>query len=136
MEKNKRAKNFRMLSGQATYAGEGELHALLRMSGMSEADFSQLAGIHVSVVRRWYGHPLFAWPVELLRHVLWARNMAKALSARGYVPESFKPKLAERQMPTGRYPRKAGDWKEPNMRPDLPRNEAKDYSPWRALGKK
>jgi hypothetical protein len=58
------------------------------------------------VFHRWYGHPLHRWPEILLLYYGWTQNMAKALLARGFDPEYFKPKLPG-QVKAGRSPRTA-----------------------------
>lgn len=103
---NAKAARRPMLQGEAHYAAEGEFAQLLRMAGMTHAQFGAISGIRPEQVSRWYGHPLHGWPIELLRNYLWAHKMAKALSDRGIDPEQFKPALPDRVMPTGRYPRK------------------------------
>jgi hypothetical protein len=52
--------------------------------------------------------------------------MASELRKRGFDPNQFKPKIPERPMPTGRYPRKAGDLVLENSNPD--------WSPWTSPG--
>jgi hypothetical protein len=96
-----------MLDGEALRSGEGELHALLSVIGLTRREFCALVYIEETTFSRWYGFPLHPWAVEFLRYYGWAKNMAKALEARGVDPEQFKPKLPERKMPTGRYPRTA-----------------------------
>lgn len=89
---------------QAQYAGEGELHSLLRESGLTLDEFLSIAGIHRATFDGWYGHPLHHWPIALLEHVVWARNMAAFLSSKGWDPVQFKPKGLP-PAPGGRYAR-------------------------------
>ena len=123
MAKNPYARRMKMLEGAAQYAGEGELHALLRVIGLSSREFCELVGIRESTFTRWYGFPLHPWATEFLRYYGWARAMAQYLRDENIDPEQFKPKIPERVMPTGRYPRKAG------QEPKIANEE--DYSPWK-----
>ena len=112
-----------MLEGKALYSGEGELHALLRVVGLDQKEFCERIGVRPQQFSNWYGHPMHPWPVEFLREYGWAKNMAQYLTDHDIDPEQFKPKIPERVMPTGRYPRKAG------QEPKLVNEE--DYSPWK-----
>jgi hypothetical protein len=123
MAKNPYARRMKMLEGEAQYAGEGELHALLRVIDMKPAEFCAIVGLNISTFNRWYGHPLHPWPVEFLRYYGWARAMAQYLRDENIDPEQFKPKIPERAMPTGRYPRT------PEQQPKIANQE--DYSPWK-----
>lgn len=95
---------FKRDDGVRTYSGEGELEPLMRAIGMTQAEFLRLAGINQSSFHRWYGHPVYTWPVELVKHVGWARAMAEKLAQLGFDPEQFKPKMPPPSW-RGRYPR-------------------------------
>lgn len=110
------------------YAGEGELHPLLRVVGLTQKEFCAMAGMDERRFQRWYGHPLYSWPVELLRYYGWAQNMAKLLKEKGYDPDSLKPKIPERPRKEGRYPRKAGQLTIKSSEPPG------DYDPWTKKG--
>lgn len=107
-------------------AGEGELHGLLKIVGLTQKEFCTLAGIAESTFVRWYGWPLHPLPIELLRYYAWTQNMAKFLSSKGWDPEKFRPQLPARAR-AGRYPRKSGDL-------DLSHIENKEeWSPYDAM---
>jgi hypothetical protein len=118
---------MRLLEGEALRSGEGELHALLGVIGLSPAEFCRMVGIHPSTFYRWYGTPLHQWPVEFLRSYAWATAMAGELRKRGIDPAQFEPRLPGRRMPTGRYPRRKGD-----LVLERAKQEPGDYSPWTA----
>lgn len=86
------------------YAGEGELHELMRQIGMTREQFCELAGIKISTFDHWYGYPMHGWPLALLRSHVWATNMAKFIESKGWDPNQFKAKSLPRTT-EGRYPR-------------------------------
>lgn len=92
MSRNPCARKFRF-NREQLLAGEGELHGLLKACGLSVAEFCELAGIQRSTFYRWYGEPLYRWPVVLLFNVAWARNMAKHLAMKGFDPACFHPQM-------------------------------------------
>lgn len=97
-----------MLKGQAGYAGEGALHGLMRVVGLTQAAFLNLSGTSEHAFRKWYGHPMARWPVRLVEYYGWVQNMATYLRDRGVDPEQFRPRAPQAVMPTGRYPRTDG----------------------------
>lgn len=86
------------------YAGEGELHSLLREAGLKPAQFCALAGISERSFNRWEGHPIAMWPIQLLYFLVWSKRMAEFLTARGWNPDDYRPKGVT-LAPGGRYPR-------------------------------
>jgi hypothetical protein len=119
---------MRLLEGEALRSGEGELHALLSVIGLSPAEFCRMVSMQPGTFYRWHGHCLFGWPVEFLPMYGWATIMASEFRKRGIDPNQFKPKIPERPMPTGRYPRKKGD-----LVLERAKQQPGDYSPWTAL---
>jgi hypothetical protein len=108
LAKNSSAKRRPMLTDKdIQYSGEGELHVLLRMSGLSITAFCKLTGLNVRSFHQWEGHPLTKWPIEFLKNYIWAQKMARELDMRGIDANVFKPVIEPVQMPTGRYPRTA-----------------------------
>lgn len=124
-----KAKSWRAQKGKKRYmekaprSGEGEFHELLREAGMTEVEFARLTKLHLSTVHSWHGHPLARWPMELLKFLIYARNMEDFLRSKGYDTDQFLPKKMER-VSTGRYPRKTDDVK-------IEGAPLSDYSPWK-----
>jgi len=128
LTRNSKARFSPFFHTKTRYAGEGDLHSLLRISGMSRKEFCEVVGIRPSTFRRWYGHPLHPWPVEFLRHYVWLQNALVWVRRHGGDPEALKPVIPEQETPTGRYPRKRGD-----LKINLP---DPDWSPWNDVFRK
>lgn len=107
------------------FAGEGALHALLRMMNLSTAEFCRVAEISQAVFNKWYGHPMYGWPVRFLEVLYYAREMETYLRAQGVDTEQFKPVLPAEYNRHGRYPKKKGDV-DVSSAP-----LAESYSPWK-----
>lgn len=93
----------------ALYAGEGELHALIRASGISQKQFCELVGINASTFTKWYGHPLHDWPIRFMRLFAWQQNARIWMEKQGIDPNRFNAALPTEMHKAGRYPRKPGD---------------------------
>ena len=119
------------------YAGEGELHNLLRQSGLTVGQFCEVCGITVNGFRRWDGHPVTRMPIALLEHFVWAKNMAAFLLERGYDPGKFKAKALPHAA-GGHYPRTTDQVQElvrdikPKLTRYLVRRSTKEVFIWTA----
>jgi hypothetical protein len=128
MAKHPGARKGFLLQGNASYSGEGELHAFLRQLGWTQKQFCEYAGIDPSAFTRWRGHPLARWPVELLRLLIENQRFREVLKTRTSInPDQYSP-APPPPMPTGRYPRKRGDLLI-NGKP------LTEWSPWSSFGK-
>ena len=91
------------------FAGEGEFHALLRLSGLTEQMFAKIAGITHGAVSKWSGHPLMRWPAHMLRLIIWAQNARAWMEKNSVNADQFNAVLPTKLNQGGRYPRKPGD---------------------------
>jgi hypothetical protein len=110
LQNNPSAKKFRY-QREPLFSGHGELHALLKSVGLSEAAFCELIGMDRTVFHRWYGFPLHSWPSEFLRHYGWAQNMARQLREWGRDPTSYMPQFPSKAK-SGSYPRTSAQTEE------------------------
>lgn len=90
---------------KAVYSGQGELHGLLAALQMTPAEFCRLFNVPLRTFHGWKGHPLHAWPLNLLRWYARARAMGQRLAQLGYDLRAFEPDAVTDNMPTGRYVR-------------------------------
>jgi hypothetical protein len=118
---------MKRLDGEASYAGQGELHGLLSVVGLTPTEFCQLVGIQPGTFYKWFGAPLHPLPIECLRYYGWTKNMAEYLRSIGQDPEKFKPQLPTKARAAGKYPRKKGD-----LVLERANEQPGDYSPWTA----
>jgi hypothetical protein len=107
MEKNPKARRRTFLAQKAIYSGQGELHGLLAALQITPAEFCRRFGVPPRTFHGWEGHPLHAWPLNLLRWYARAQAMGQRLAQLGYDLRAFEPEAVTENMPTGRYPRTA-----------------------------
>ena len=100
------------------YAGEGELEPLMRVCGMTMTAFCKLAGIATPTFYRWYGHPLFKWPIELVRYYTWATRMAARLRELGEDPDALMPQVPTKRHDRNKYPRTSEDGEKYHIEPE------------------
>ncbi len=105
---NPTAKKVRRVPNKL-YAGEGEFHALLRLSGLNQAYFAKIAGVTPSAVSKWKGFPISNWPCHMLRLIIWTQNVQVWMQKNNIDPNQFNVVMPTKLNKNGRYPRKRGD---------------------------
>lgn len=106
-------------------AGEGDLHPLLRMSGMNQKQFCAMVGVDTSTFQRWYGEPLHPWPVKFLEQYVWLQNALAWVKLNGGDPMALKPVVPGKEAIMKSYPRKKGE-----LKIEYPQHPG-EQTPWR-----
>lgn len=108
LERNPRAVKTSLITPGQIAAGEGELHAMMRLLGLTTREFCEIAGISRATFDGWCGHPMTRWPIRLLYHFYRAKMMEEWMKRHGVDVAQFEPPEF-REVNAGRYPRKKDD---------------------------